>query len=362
MIPERTLRASDENSMKISLLNDLICPVTGSSLQLVGRSPDTGAEINSGQLQADGRSYEVIDGIPVLLATDTLAPGQAETLASFAEKWKLVPNYRIATRDHYTEWYLERYGFKTLNRLREFLETKQRILDAGTGLGRDAELFAHNTSGTVYAVDASSSVFGVYGDLASHENLNIVQADLTRLPFRQHFFDFISCDQVLHHTPNTRKSLSALLRNLMPGGYIAFYVYKKKAPIREFCDDYIRQFTNRMSPEECLRTCEGITNLGKALSELNVKIQIAEDIPILQIKAGTYDLQRFVYWHMLKCYWNENLDWEMNCITNFDWYHPLHAHRHTREEVQRWCVEENLDIVNFDVVESGISVLARKPA
>jgi len=117
-----------------------------------------------------------------------------------------------------------------------------------------------------------------------------------------------------------------------------------------------------MSPEECLRTCQGITNLGKALSELNVKIQIPEDIPILQIKAGTYDLQRFIYWHMLKCYWNETLDWDMNCITNFDWYHPLHAHRHSPEEVQEWCAAENLEIVNFDVVESGISVLARKPA
>jgi len=178
--------------MKASLLNDLICPVTGSSLQLMKRSPHTGPEITSGQLQADGRSYDVIDGVPVMLATDTFAVGQAETLASFTDKWKLVPNYRNATRDHYTEWYLARYGFNTVNRLREFLRAKQRILDAGTGLGRDADLFAHNTSATVYAIDASSSVFRVYRDLTTCENLNVVQADLTRLPFREQFFDFIS--------------------------------------------------------------------------------------------------------------------------------------------------------------------------
>jgi hypothetical protein len=52
----------------------------------------------------------------------------------------------------------------------------------------------------------------------------------------------------------------------------------------------------------------------------------------------------------------------MNCITNFDWYHPLHAHRHTPAEVEEWCAADKLEIVNFDVVESGISVLARKPA
>ena len=26
-----------------------------------------------------------------------------------------------------------------------------------------------------------------------------------------------------------------------------------------------------------------------------------------------------------------------NVITNFDWYHPLHAHRHTPEELRAWC-------------------------
>jgi ubiquinone/menaquinone biosynthesis C-methylase UbiE/uncharacterized protein YbaR (Trm112 family) len=348
--------------MKASLLDDLICPVTELPLRLVRRTPDTGTEITHAQLQADARTYEVIDGVPIMLAPETFAPGQAETLASFADKWKMVPGYRDATRDHYTNWYIERYGFKTLNQLRGFLETKQRILDAGTGLGRDANLFARNTSGTVYAIDASSSVFQLYRDLSTCENLNIVQADLTRLPFRQQFFDFISCDQVLHHTPDTRKSLSALLRNLVPGGHIAFYVYKKKAPIREFSDDYIRQFTTQMSPEECLRTCRSLTSLGKTLSELNVKIQIEEDIPILEIKAGTYDLQRFIYWHVLKCYWNETLDWDLNCITNFDWYHPLHAYRHTPAEIREWCAVEGLEIVNFDVVESGISVLARKAA
>jgi hypothetical protein len=56
------------------------------------------------------------------------------------------------------------------------------------------------------------------------------------------------------------------------------------------------------------------------------------------------------------------MDWTSNVITNFDWYHPLHAHRHRPEEVRAWCAEERLAVEHFDVVESGISVLARKPA
>jgi hypothetical protein len=84
--------------------------LTGSSLQLVQRSPHNDPEITGGQLQADRCNYDVIDGVPVMLATDTFAAGQAETLASFADKWKRVPSYRNATRSHYTDWYLDRFG------------------------------------------------------------------------------------------------------------------------------------------------------------------------------------------------------------------------------------------------------------
>ena len=109
-----------------------------------------------------------------------------------------------------------------------------------------------------------------------------------------------------------------------------------------------------------MRVAESITKLGKALSDLKVTIDVPEAIPILGIPAGKQDIQRFIYWNMFKCYWNDTMDWDANVITNFDWYHPLHAHRHTPEEVRAWCAEEGLEIVHLDVQESGVSVLCRK--
>jgi arsenite methyltransferase len=209
---------------------------------------------------------------------------------------------------------------------------------------------------------AWAGIHHAHRDLYRLTNVDFVQADLRRLPFPESYFDFISCDQVIHHTPDVYESLVALTRHVRPGGHLAFYVYRNKGPIREFCDDYIRQFTVRMSPDECMHVSEALTKLGKTLSDLCVKIDVPEDIPILEIKAGTYDLQRFIYWNVLKCYWNETLDWPSNTITNFDWYHPLHAHRHTPEEVRAWCESTHLDIECFNVVESGISVLARNAA
>jgi hypothetical protein len=133
-----------------------------------------------------------------------------------------------------------------------------------------------------------------------------------------------------------------------------------KGPIREFCDDYLRERTTRMSVDECLRFSEAMTRFGHALSDLRVEIEVPEDLPLLEIRAGRYDLQRFLYWNVFKMYWNDGMDWTSNVVTNFDWYHPPHAHRHRPEEVRAWFDAERVAVERFDVVESGISVLGRK--
>jgi SAM-dependent methyltransferase len=349
--------------MKKLLLEYLRCPKTGERLELVESSEDSSGEIRSGLLTTrSGARYVIAEGVPSMLVPEDWPEGQKETRDSFSWKWKHAPDYRQATQGHYVNWYLERYGFGNAAGLARFLSTKQRVLDAGTGHGRDAELFATNSNATVFGIDISYGIHNAYKDLGRIPNLHLVQADLTRLPFPETFFDFISCDQVIHHTPDTRKSFLALLKHLAPGGHIGIYVYKKKAPLREFADDYIRERTVKMSPEECLNFSESITKLGKALSDLHVQFEVPEDIPLLGIKAGTHDIQRFIYWNVLKCYWNDSIDWDSNVITNFDWYHPLHAHRHTPEEVRSWYEDAGLEVTHFDIVESGTSILGRRKA
>jgi arsenite methyltransferase len=346
--------------MKRSLVDFLRDPISGEPLTLSAVELD-GEEIVSGQLTAkSGAVYPIEGGVPAMVRPDQFAEGQKETVDSFSWKWQRATNYRSSTLGHYLQWYLDRYGFGSEAKLAEFLKTKTRLLDAGTAHGRDAEMYARNCQGTIFGLDISYGVRTAYNDLGKTPNLNFVQGDLTRLPFAEGFFDFIGCDQVIHHTPSTRDSLHHLVSRLASGGHINFYVYKKKAPVREFCDDLIRATTVHMSPEECLKVSESITKFGKMLSDLKLTIDVPEDIPLLGIKAGKQDLQRFIYWHMFKCYWNDTMDWDSNVITNFDWYHPLHAHRHTKEEVEQWCRELELSIEHMDIQESGISVRARK--
>lgn len=301
-------------------------------------------------------------------ALSKVSPSESEsakrqTQQSFSAKWTRIPNFghEDASRKIYVEWYLERYGFGTLDKLRDFLADKQTILDAGTGLGRDALLYGENTDAQVIALDISESINFAYQHTGHLSNVHLLQADLTRLPCREASFDYLVCDQVMHHTPDTKASFDHLVRHLAPGGQIAFYVYKKKGPIREFCDDFLRQHYTQASEDECYEFSRAMTLLGRVLSDLKVEFEMPEDIPILGIKAGKQNLQRFIYWHVFKCYWNDDLDFETNVMTNFDWYHPRHAHRHTPEEVQGWCAEAGLEIVHFNVIESGISVRAKKP-
>ncbi len=346
--------------MKRTLVDLLRDPVSGENLTL-SEVVLEGEEIVSGKLTStSGTVYPVVGGVPAMVRADQFAEGQKETVDSFSWKWQRATNYRSSTLGHYLQWYLDRYGFGTEAKLAEFLSKKRCILDAGTAHGRDAEMYARNCSATIFGLDISYGIRTAYKDLGALPHLNFIQGDLTRLPFPEGFFDFIGCDQVIHHTPSTRESLRHLVTRLAAGGHISFYVYKKKAPVREFCDDLIRAQTVHMKPEDCLKVSEAITKFGKALSDLKITIDVPEDIPILGIKAGKQDLQRFIYWNMFKCYWNDTMDWDSNVITNFDWYHPLHAHRHTKEEVEQWCKEEQLTIEHLDIQESGISVRARK--
>tara|TARA_B100001287_G_C22563422_1_gene472606 strand:+ start:439 stop:693 length:255 start_codon:yes stop_codon:yes gene_type:complete len=56
-------------------------------------------------------------------------------------------------------------------------------------------------------------------------------------------------------------------------------------------------------------------------------------MPLLSIKGGKYDIQRFIYWNFIKCFWNDDLGLENSIYTNYDWYEPSNADRFSRDEL-----------------------------
>ena len=103
-----------------------------------------------------------------------------------------------------------------------------------------------------------------------------------------------------------------------------------------------------------------ITRLGKALTDLRTTVDIPIDIPELGIGKGKVDIQRFIYWNFLKCFWNDQLPLEENRMVNFDWFVPQHSFRFTEEEIRDWCRKEGVQIVWFNAEEAGYTVRVQK--
>lgn len=347
--------------MKERLLNFLVCPTCRSPID-VKIKKKKGSEILDGLILCTKCKdrFKIIRGIPRFVVDTT--KDFVRTEEAFSAKWrKHHKNHQAKDWINFQKkWFLERYGWKTESNFKKFLNTKNKILDAGTGIGNSAKFLSLNPDADVFALDASDSVDFAYEKYGKLPNVHFLQADLRQLPFSKKFFDYIYSDQVLHHTKNTGTSFKYLTKFLTNSGHISIYVYNKKAPVREYVDDYIRKTTVKMSVEECTEFSKQMAYLGRSLSKLKKKIKIPYDIPILGVKSGEYDVQRFIYWHFLKCFWDESDNFERSVGVNFDWYSPKYAYRHTPPEVKKWFKETKIKITSFKEIESGISVTGLK--
>ena len=351
--------------MKKDLLNYIVCPKCKSEFKLEIYREENSEIIEGILICKSNHSFPISKGVPRLLDERNFEISKKQVQDSFSKKWAPetgagLSGAAMIDKEFYNDWYLEKYGFKNLDGLKNFLKDKKFVIDAGTGPGRDALLFSEISDGIIFAVDLSNSVEGLQERYKDKKNIYFIQTDIMNLPFKENFFDYISCDFVIHHTPNPIKTFNHLVSHLKKGGQIATYTYKIKGPVREFVDDDIRERTTKMSFEECYKICEPITKLGKTLSDLNIEFEVPEDIPLLGIKAGKQNLQRFIYWNFMKCYWSNNLSFKDNVIVNVDWYHPIDAFRFKPEEIKSWAHENNLDIINFHISEPGISIRAKK--
>jgi arsenite methyltransferase len=317
---------------------------------------------DGGSIVCAGRRLTMARGL--LRDTAIVDAGQRQTSETFAFKWGREDTYSSAAVEQATRnWLIERYG--DLSRAEAWCRFGEAplMLDAGCGAGLTAGLLIGDMLHRLRYVGADiSEAVDVAARRFARAGLPgfFLQADLCALPLPQAAFDFILSEGVLHHTPSTRGALLALAKHLKPGGAIAFYVYARKAPVREFTDDFIRERLRGLTPREAWDALMPLTRLGQALGELGVTVDVPQDVALLGIPAGRIDLQRLIYWFVCKMYYRPeySLD-EMNHV-NFDWFTPAYSHRQTPEEVSAWCAEAGLAVEQMKVEPAGINTLAIK--
>lgn len=312
-----------------------------------------------GSVSANGVPLTLIEGI--LRAQGFFSLAQEQTREAFGFKWEKRNTFEGGVTDYMVQWLNEKYG--PAAGWLEGLESRPVVLDAGCGAALSGLAYFSQVIDRIryIGIDISKSV-----DVAARRfeekgvHASFVQADLCKLPLSSESIDLVFSEGVLHHTDDTHKALAAVTRVLKPGGRILFYVYRRKGPVREFTDDYIREKMQEMSPAEGWAAMEPLSKLGRVLGELGVEIDVPEAVDLLDIPAGKINLQRFFYWHVCKAFYRPEMTLdEMNHI-NFDWFAPQNAHRQTPEEVRAWSEELGLLIEREVVEEAGITIVARK--
>jgi SAM-dependent methyltransferase len=325
--------------------------------ELLGISfPTEGATI-----KLRGRDLTMVNGI--LRATENISPSQEQTRKMFGYKWTRRDTYEEEIARYMKFWLTEKFGDPA--RAPWFAEHGPNpiLLDAGCGAAVSGiGLFEPVIKQIRYlGVDVSGAVeYARTRFVERGINAGFIQSDLNHIPLPENSVDLIFSEGVLHHTDSTQNALRAVTRHLKKGGRIIFYVYRKKGPVREFTDDYIREKLQPMTPEQAWAEMMPLTKLGKLLGELNIEIDIPERIELLDIPAGRIDLQRFFYWHVCKAFHRPEMNLEEMNHINFDWFAPKNAHRQTEQEVRSWCEELSLVIEREQIEEAGISIIARK--
>lgn len=302
-------------------------------------------------VRLEGNTLDLLSDQPGIAGT------QEQTAQAFSKKWSASEEAqnRETTEQMQKNWYLDLYGFSSEDDLARFLQTKRVVFDAGCGKGHKAAWFAElSPESLVLAMDISDAV-DIGAERYRHlENLVFIRGDIAVTRLKNAVVDYVSCDQVIHHTQDPAKTFDELTRVLSPGGHFSCYVYRKKAVPRELVDDFFRARCIELSHDELMDLSRQLTDLGKTLSALKAVVDVP-DMPALKIKGGRYDLQRFIYWNFLKCYWNENEGYDASVLTNFDWYSPSLAKRYEKQEFLDMVEKNMLAVHHFHEEEACYS-------
>lgn len=301
--------------------------------------------------------------ITVQKKTGSSESNQQQTRDIFSDKWVEADEYKNIDKlyEFQYDWFLSLYGFESQEKLAAYLSDKKTIIDTGCGLGYKAALFAKLAPhAIVLGVDISDAIDVAAKNFRQYPNLFFFRGDIANTGLKDGVIDFTVCDQVIMHTEVPEDTFRHLSNITSPGGEFACYVYSKKALPRELVDDYFRKATHTISKEEMWQFSEQLTELGKRLSDLKVSFE-SPDIPLLGIKGGTYDIQRFIYWNFIKCFWKEEWGFDLSKSTNFDWYAPSNAKRFSKQEFLDMVHENRLQVSYLHEEEACYSGRFLKP-
>ncbi len=258
--------------------------------------------------------------------------GREQYSASFGYQWNRFDRTQLDSANGTTQSrdaFVEKTGW-SLPDLRG-----KRVLDAGCGMGRFAEVCA-DAGAEVHAVDLSSAVEACHRNLGAQPNVFVYQADIMDLPFADGAFDYVYSLGVLHHTPNTRLAFERLVPLLGAEGQIAVWVYWTRLR-KAFGGELLRPLLRALPKPWLFRFCR-----------IGIPLYYVHRVPFLgKISYGC-----------LRTSLHPDPDWRW--LDTFDWYSPRYHWKHSPDEVVGWFRDARL--ADIRVGSFPVSVAARRPA
>lgn len=309
--------------MRKEILDIICCPECHGVL-LLRETEWADDEIKSGKLEcaACGNLYPVRNFIPRFVSSDDYAD-------AFTVEWTV---FRTAQLDSQTglkesdSTFLQFFNFP-VGQL-----SGQRLLDAGCGKGRFAEI-ALNYGAEVVCVDLSYAIDAARQNLGSRPNIHFIQADIFNLPLRPEFFDGIYSHGVLHHTPNPPKAFQSLVPLLKAGGFFSIMVYASYNKAYIQTTTFYRKLTTRLPKRFLLILCY-----------LAVPLYYVNKLPVL----GPF-ITRILFPVSVNFPTHQ---WRI-CNT-FDLYSPKYVFFYDHVEIFNWFKQDGF--VNIEPIHPGAGI------
>ncbi len=139
---------------------------------------------------------------------------------------------RKYTPDYFQE--IEEYRYRMEGFIHQFAQftrfRSKKVLEVGIGAGTDHVQFAR-AGAELFGVDITDEAIDMANKRLAMEGLfsKITRADAENLPFESNFFDLVYSWGVLHHTPDTDKSLAEVYRVCKPNGKVCIMLYHRNS-------------------------------------------------------------------------------------------------------------------------------------
>jgi 2-polyprenyl-3-methyl-5-hydroxy-6-metoxy-1,4-benzoquinol methylase len=318
--------------MKLELLEQLSCPVSGKALRLEGGSAHD-AEIEHGWLVTDdgAHRYPIRNHIPRFVPESNYAD-------NFGMQWN---HFRRTQLDSHSGHPISAERFWAATGWTPVQLRDQWVLDVGCGSGRFAEV-ALNAGAKVVAMDLSNAVDACYANLQHHRRLHVVQADIYNLPFARGSFPYVYSLGVLQHTPDVAGAFAALPPLVRPGGRLCVDYYGKSWKSALLPKYWLRPLTTRI-PQPTL-----FAGLQKAVP---VMLPMSRALGAIPGVGGV--AKRVVpvisYHGMLPLSPKQHEEWAL--LDTFDMFAPKYDQPQTPETARAWM--EGAGMKDIEVLIAG---------